>query len=150
MALAKRPRKKYNPNKIQCNTPVVFRYTKEEGDALKFRVYFHLHQFQIGEGKAGDFLAIQFRLFVGEKLTKYFDDEALLNNMKEALHILKDIKLERMVSGKWTITEEQEQSIRYSLSLVDDMMDNSTRREQLPIFVSSEKQLDHSLTQTLP
>lgn len=145
MAANKKPRKKYSPNKTVCNTPLVFRYSKEAGDGLKIRIYFHLHRFINNEADAGDYLALRFRLRVGLKLTKYFIEEDLKLLMEDALAVLEDIKLERIASGKWVITKPQEHTIRYALSFVDDMMDKSTRKEQLPIFLETEKEVDHSL-----
>lgn len=145
MAKSKTPRKKYNPNKVQCATPIVFRYSKDKGDNLKFRVYFHLHRFVNSDADAGDYLAIKFRLQVGLKLTKYFIENELKLIMEDALAVLEDIKLERVVTDKWVVIEAQEHTIRYALSIVDDMMDKTTRKEQLPIFLETEKQVDHSM-----
>lgn len=150
MAKSTKPRKKYNPNKTTVNTPLTIRYSKQEGDSLKYRIYFHLHRLTTDDCDNGDWLALQFRLKIGVGLAKNFIEDNIAPTINEGLIILEEIKENRIANNTWRITNEQENKLRYLLSIIDDMQDNTTRKEQLPIFIQAQKEIDYNLRLTLP
>lgn len=150
MAKSKKPRKKYNPNKNLCQTPVTVRYSKEEGDRMKYRIYFHLGRLITDDCGAGDYLALEFRIRVGRELAKLFDGNDAIEMMDKGLSLLQTMKENRIITGKWKINDVLQNELRSVLSLVDDIQDQTTRKEQLPIFIAAEKQIEHSLFDNLP
>lgn len=151
MATSKKPRKKRNHNKTLTVTPLTVRYSKNEGNILKFRIYFHLHRIASSDANAGDWLAIKFRLEVGILLSDFFLEKEKIDSLiHDALTLLDKIKERRESNGTWQITTEAEFQLRFVLSIVDDIQDNTTRKEQLPAFISAQKKIDHSLFETLP
>ena len=150
MAKSKKPRKSYNPNKILTNSPVMIRYTKEEGDIMKFRIYFHLGRIITDEASTGDYLALKFRINVGKELSKLFEGNEVKTIMDDGINLIEQVKDRRLETGSWKIDLTLQDKLRYVLSIIDDIQDKTTRKEQLPIFIAVEKQLDHSLIDRLP
>jgi len=150
MAKSKKPRKPYNPNKTFTESPVLFRYSKAESDKLKLRYYFHLEHLLTEEACAGDYLSIDFRLKVGLELSKLFEGSEAQAVILDALKVLEQVKLERIVKGTWTITQTTQNELRPALALIDDIHDHTTRAEQAKIYYEVEKNLEHQLYETLP
>jgi len=150
MGKSKKPRKPYNPNKNITESPVLFRYSKAEADKLKLRYYFHLEHLLTEQACAGDYLSLDFRLKVGIGLCKLFEGSEASALIEKALKILEQIKLERIVKGSWTITQQTQKELRPALALIDDIHDQTTRAEQAKIYFEVEKKLEHHLYETLP
>ena len=150
MAKSKKPRKKYNPNKNLCQTPVTLRYSKEEGDRMKYRVYFHLGRLNTDDCGAGDYLALNFRFKVGLGLIHLFDQPEAKDVILNGIKVLESVKENRIKTGSWRINKEIDDKLRMTCSLIDDVQDMTTRKEQLPVFIKAEKELEHALFDTLP
>lgn len=150
MPCSKKPRKKYNPNKNQSDVPINIRYSKAEGDSLKYRIYYHLYRLTTQDCDAGDYLAIEFRLRIGCGLVELFDKGEPNKVIDEGFMLLKQIKQRRLEKGSWTITPNQEDRLRLVLSVIDDLQDATTRAEQLPVFIDAERKIEHQLRIDLP
>lgn len=150
MSQSKKPRRKYNPNKYLTETPTLFRYSKAEGDAMKFRIYYHLGRMIEEDCDAGDYLAIKFRFKIGLGLVGLFNQPEATELLENGLAELERVKEQRVQTGIWKTTIETQNKLREALSLIDDIQDNTTRKEQLPVFIQAEKDIDFTLKETLP
>lgn len=149
MAKSKKPRKKYNPNKVSTETPVLIRYSKAEGEALKIRIFFHLNRLLNEEADSGDWIALRFRIRIGTLLTQYFNESSIVSSLNHALDTMDAIKVRSMEINSWNITKEEDQILRNALVTIDEMLDQTTRKEQLPAFIKADKEVNHSLFDTL-
>jgi len=150
MANSKKPRKRYNPNKLQTYTPSTIRYSKDEGDTMKFRIYYHIQRIGSEEADAGDFLALQFRFRIGLGLVGLFNELEAKEEIEEGLRILDTVKLARESTGSWQVGVKTQDQLRQVCALIDEIQDLTTRREQLPVFIQAQKSLDQSLCDRLP
>ncbi|MCK9234694.1 MAG: hypothetical protein M0R77_00100 [Gammaproteobacteria bacterium] len=150
MAKSKKPRKKHNPNKTTFNRPPLFRYSKEEGEMLKERIYFHLSRFEDRVANAGDYIAIRFRIEVGINLADHFENNEFKLLFHAALDTLTKVLTRRETSGKWAMGDNEIAELKYAISIVDEIQDKTTRVEQLPAFLKANENVDNSLFERLP
>jgi len=146
----KKPRKRYNPRKTTCGSSPMIRYSKAEGDALKMRIYYHLSRMSTNVGNGGDYNALIFRLRIGEGLLKHFENPDAQELVDRAIKIVDATLARREAYGAFALEDGGADVIREALAVIDDIHDQTTRIEQVPIYDQVYAALDHSLETRYP
>ena len=133
MAGNKRPTKKRNLNhrKVKTNTPVLFRYGKDDDNKLKFPPQISLEEFNSGLGDLSKWKTIYFRVQVGTQLINYFEKDSLDIRIEDGIDCLNDIYYHHQKTNKWEINSNQLSLMKSILCCIDNMQDGTTRNQQL-------------------
>ncbi len=151
MANNKKPRKRYNPRKVLCDSSPMFRYSKEQADALKLRIYYHHSRANTGIGNGADYNALMYRLRVGNGLVEHFVNPDAEELITRALVIVKPMLEQLEASGVFGFASPKDgELVREALAVIDDIHDATTRIEQLPVHDRVYNSQDHTLETRYP
>lgn len=131
----KRPKKKFKNTvcKLKTNSPINIRYDKAGDLRLKLPPQVSLEQFKNNEGTMAAWTTLYFRIHVGIKLADKFNDSILVY-LNEAIDLLDSIKKNYVEKNTWVFTGEDIDTVRAVLTVIDEMQDNTTRRDQLEAY----------------
>lgn len=132
----KRPKKKFKNTvcKLKTNSPINIRYDKAGDLRLKLPPQVSLEQFKNNEGTMAAWTTLYFRIHVGIKLADKFDTNSIMNHFNEAIDLLNNIKKNYVESNTWVFTGDDIDTLRAVLTVIDEMQDNTTRRDQLEAY----------------
>jgi hypothetical protein len=134
----KRPKKKFKNTvcKLKTNSPINIRYDKAGDLRLKLPPQISLEQFKNNEGTLAAWTTLYFRIHVGLKLADKFSNESIPIVFNEAIEILNINKNNYAVNKVWNFTGKDIDAIRSVLTTIDELQDNTTRRDQLEAYNS--------------
>ena len=151
MAKNKKPRKAYNPRKVLCDSSPMFRYSKEQADALKLRIYYHLSRAKTGVGNGADYNALMYRLRVGSGLLDHFTNPDAEELVTRAMVIVKPMLEQLEARGVFGFIKPADgELVHQALAVIDDIHDSTTRIEQLPIHDRVYNTQDHTIETRYP
>jgi hypothetical protein len=135
VASNKKPKKKYNPNKLKTNTPVNIRYTDKEALRLKLPPLASLMEFKTGKGTSPGRKTLEYRLHVGKELCISHFQEPLIAELDKAIATVQAVK-DKYEVGCTTqaLSIEDCEFIGPLLVSIDSMQDLTTRRDQLEVY----------------
>ena len=111
---------------------------------MKARIYAHLKNFKLDTATQEDWEAVLFRLKIGIGLGKKFEeDQVISTEMSAGLDILGKCHATFGKEGTWTMGKEDIDTLWTCLNIVDDLQDNTTRKEQLPVFIAAKHDVDN-------
>ncbi len=124
--------------KLKSHTPITIAIPKHLMDSIKRIPRLSLESFKESRGSSTDWYNLTFRIKIALDLAKrYYTDEAseaLVDVFEDCLNLYRNFKS----TSKWSITEEQYDSILMGLDAMDQIQDETTRRDQLEVFKSSD------------
>lgn len=130
MATNKKPNKKYKPKPVLA-LPKVFRQTIDADNLLKMIPHQELARLRDGTADEGTWHTLVCRLDWGSFMsTDHFDDIDANDLIQEALVSMRSIKARFYRLNKWGVSALEFASIVDALNLIDDMQNQTTRREQ--------------------
>ena len=133
MATNKKPRKKYKPKFPQGKIvlPSLIRYSAADDFKLKIVPHQELERFREGTADESAWHTLTMRLDWGLFMAiDHFKDEGAKHAIHEALEAVLSIKERKSKMAKWGSTGQEFHAIGLALNLIDEMQDNTTRREQ--------------------
>ena len=149
MATSKKPRKKYNPHKLATATPVTIRYNNKDALKLQLAPQISLGEFKSGKGHAANWHTIWWRIHFGKQLAHLFDGGEHETYLDQALAIMDDVKDRAQEEPYfWTIEPSDANVVGQVLTLVDEMQESTTRRDQLTASLAVAK-IDEELNTSL-
>lgn len=114
-------------------TPIVFKISKEQQDAIKRPPRTSLNRFRTNQADATDWFNIAFRIRVGVYLAKEEYAQETLKDMSEAFTFCDVLytRAKQDTGPDWSITADEADYLQSALDVVDIMQDDTTRRVQL-------------------
>ena len=126
---------------LLSKTPILIRHTPAEAHRMKALPYLSLAAFRgdeiVGDQKPQgyDWRTLYFRaLTCLEIATKHFNEEVAVTVAKDTIAILDSVKDRRTETGIWRMSPYELDAVHTCLLLVDNMQDNTTRKEQLIVW----------------
>jgi hypothetical protein len=125
------------------NTPINFRISKEQQDAIKKPPHDSLNRFKNNKGDATDWSNIIFRIHVAVYIARqeYVQDTA--DALYSVLKLCESVMHHAMSNYPpvWVMTTDQIEIIESGLEAMDDIQDETTRRIQLHAHLYAQKQI---------
>jgi hypothetical protein len=114
-------------------TPIVFKLTKEQQEAIKRPPRTSLNRFRANQADATDWYNIAFRIRVGVHLAKEEYAQSTVNDMCEAFTFCDVLhnRCKKPNGVDWSVTKQEADYIEDALNAVDIMQNETTRRIQL-------------------
>lgn len=125
------------------NTPINFRISKEQQDAIKKPPHDSLNRFKNNKGDATDWCNITFRIRVAVYIARQEYVQETANELYSVLKVCEEI-LHTVMSQHppvWTMTQDQIETIQTGLEAMDDIQDETTRRIQLHAHLDAQKHI---------
>lgn len=133
MPANKKPRKKYKPKFPQGKIvlPSLIRYSAADDFKLKIVPHQELERFREGTADESAWHTLTMRLDWGLFMAiDHFEDDVAKTAIREGLEALLSIKDRNAKLAKWGASGSEFKAIGLALNLIDEMQDNTTRREQ--------------------
>lgn len=114
-------------------TPIVFKISKEQQDAIKRPPRTSLNRFRINQADATDWFNIAFRIRVGVHIAKEEYGQDTVKDMSEAFTFCDVLyaRAKQDTGPDWSVTTDEIEYLESALDVVDIMQDETTRRVQL-------------------
>lgn len=126
--------KKKHHKPPKTNIPIVFGLTKTELELINKVPRMSLQAFLDNKQTNTDWYNLCFRLRVGCNIAKDVYIEQVYKDLTDILNILINIKEQYLVTNKLTMSVSDINSIEVGLDCIDDIVKETTRRDQLKAF----------------
>lgn len=126
---------------VQSQSPVLFRFNKNQELKLKLEPHQCLQAFADGVPTTDNWNTLTFRINTGLALAETFFNEEAKDMLTRSVAILIGLQQRFSQEGRWSATEEEIHTLGAALTLTDQIQDQTTRKEQLTVYLKVEKQL---------
>lgn len=125
-------------SKLKSHTPINIAVPKHLQEQIKRIPRLSLEAFKESRGTGTDWYNLMFRTKIGLDLALAFYTEEGSDALKEVHDVCLELHREYKKINKWTITGYQYETLLSGLEAIDQIQDETTRRDQLEVFKSSD------------
>lgn len=143
MAKAKKPKRKYNPNKTVKSNPFLLPLplSREELIKLKMPAHQSMQSLKEGKGTKTDLWNIAFRIRCGFEISKLVYSSDTINEFAEVNSIADRLVLRAYQEGVegWFPTPDEMQALSDGINVVDEINDTINRAVQLKAYKEAQR-----------